>query len=161
MSSDKRGARRTGVHQLESVIVYRDRQDLAPADMARTLADKSGIYTLYSVVAVVRDASPSGLRLDIEGQGIMAGNLLEEGQRCVIQLPIGAQLPESPTLRERVVREKSDGNRTVRGYALLVKAECRWHERDGEHASAGFALAPENGDEVINVVRDRFSPEEQ
>lgn len=149
---EKRGATRAGVHQLEAVTVYRDRQDLLPDTMAQTLANNAGTYTLFSVVAVVRDASPSGLRLEISGQSIMAANLLDDGQRCVIELPLGPARLESPTLRQRVLRREGD-----RGYSLLVKAECRWHERDGDHANAGFALSPENGEEVISFLRERFS----
>ena len=141
---------RTEVQKVELVTVYRDRKDMSYDEAVETLVHAAAVYNLFSVVAVVRDASQQGLGLKFEGQQLMAQNVLRNQERYILKLTLpNAALPMPVT--QAFLRP--EGNY----HYLLLKVVCRWHNPSAEGVSkAGFELADNNEPDVAQFVKEYF-----
>lgn len=139
---------RTSVSRVELVTVFRDQHDLPYDKLLRRKEELSSIYTVFSVVALVRDISQEGLGIKFEGQQMMASNLLRSGENYIVKLTM--MLSEvTPDLAEYIKRE---GNY----FFLLLKMTCRWHEPTESISTAGFELRSANPEPLTEFVRDHF-----
>lgn len=138
-------------HRVELAIVYRDRKDLPYDEALQKLKERSDIYTIFSVVGLVRDISQKGLGIKFEGQQLMAKNMLQPGENYILKLSL--EPPEIPQdMRDYLKRE---GNY----HFLLVKAVCRWARTAGKVSTAGFELSDANDPDVVDFVMHHFGVE--
>jgi hypothetical protein len=148
METKKRRARTTA-GTFEVVTVYRDRKDLPYHEALSKLSERADLYTVFSVVAVVHDASEAGLGLRIEGQQLMAKNLLHPKERYILKLIVSRRaLPKNLT-RYLV----SEGSYSF----LLLRATCRWYKPAEATSAAGFEILETNPREVVEFVRSYFN----
>lgn len=144
--SDTRGAARNAVGRVEIVTVYRDRRHLPAGELLRQLDERAEVYTIFSVVGVVRDVSPQGLGISFEGQHLMGSNILRDGEHYVLKLAmLLSEVP--PEVRPFASVE---GSYTF----VALRAQCAWHQTKGKVSRAGFELLDSNPPEVLAFVRD-------
>lgn len=144
--SETRGAARSAVGRVEIVTVYRDRRHLPAAELLRQVDERAEVYTIFSVVAVVRDVSQHGLGISFEGQHLMGSNILRDGEQYVLKLTmLLSEVP--PEVRPFVSVE---GSYTF----VALRAQCAWHQTTGAVSRAGFELLDSNPPEVLAFVRD-------
>jgi hypothetical protein len=149
MTKTDRQAERTAIRRVELVTIFRDEQDL-PYD--RLVRDRdqllSSAYTLFSVVALLRDMSHEGLGIQFEGQQIMAANLLKPKENYVVKLTL--MLEEVPVSMAKYI--KGEGHYSM----VLLKATCRWHESKEGISTAGFVVRTANPSAVLGFIREHF-----
>lgn len=150
---DSRRAVRSAVRKLELVTVYRDRLDEGYEESIGRLANHPNVYTIFSVVAALRDVSSGGVSLTFKGQQLMASNILEPGQRYLLKLTM-AEADEDVAQLGSYLRRESNYS------YVLVKAICRWYQPSHETSAAGFQLTGSNPPEVSKFVRRHFKLED-
>jgi len=137
---------RTGAsNRIELVTVYRDRRDMLYDQAVIRARELPDFYTIFSVVAVLRDASAAGIGISFEGQQLMSRNILRPGERYLLRLtlpPMEVPATLSPFLQ-------SEGSY----FFVLLKATCRWYKPSEKLSTAGFALLDTNPPEVVDFVR--------
>ena len=149
----RREPRTVASNRIELVTVYRDRRDMLYDQAVIQARDLPDFYTIFSVVAVLRDASASGIGISFEGQQLMSRNILRPGERYLLRLtlpPLDIPASLSPFLL-------SEGSYVF----LLLKATCRWYKPSERQSMAGFTLLDTNPPDVVDFVRRHLEQQEE
>jgi len=139
-----RGERRNPSPRLEVVTIYR-----VPAS-GPARSPGAALHGMFTVVALVHDASEHGLGLEFEGQHIMADNLLRPGDRYLLKMTFSHQELEDAAAHPFLHPEGES-------YASLhLEATCRWFQ-PGAVSKVGFVVSPDEDPAVLAFVRERLS----
>jgi hypothetical protein len=147
----RREPRTVASNRIELVTVYRDRRDMLYDQAVIQARELPDFYTIFSVVAVLRDASSAGIGISFEGQQLMSRNILRPGERYLLRLTLPAMdIPASLT-----PFVQSEGSY----FFLMLKATCRWYKPSARLSTAGFALLDTNPPEVVDFVSRHLKEE--
>jgi hypothetical protein len=141
----QRRSARTTAATFEVVTVYRDRKGLPYDDAVKMLSAHSDLYAIFSVVAVVHDASEGGLGIRIEGQQLMAKNLMRPKERYILKLVVARGAAPKKLARYLV----TEGNYS----SLLLQVMCRWYRPTEGTSAAGLEILETNASDVLEFVR--------
>jgi hypothetical protein len=148
MSENKRSENRDRSHRIVKIVVYRDRRDLSYAQACLKLKEFSDLYSIFNVVALLRDVSPKGLGIQFEGQQLMSQNLLQPGEHYLLKIVFWTSDVPKPLLA--FLRPEGDD------FFLLVKAAYRWLRTSETISLAGFELAEITPPQIVDFVLDRL-----
>lgn len=146
----KRGSVRKPVYRFEMVTVFHDHEGYSYQQSIEKIDDDPLAYTVFNVVARLRDVSYAGMGIAFEGQQITAAASIKVGAPYLLQLPISRE-DVTDDLSSYVKREQ--GN-----HLIFIKAMCRWYDpKPTPFARVGFELSPHNPEAILDFVKRNFS----
>ncbi|MBN1945968.1 MAG: hypothetical protein JW797_09850 [Bradymonadales bacterium] len=152
LALDARQEPRTDIGKIETVGVYKNGLGLTYDQMFDKIEDPKSPYSLFNVVALLRDVSQNGFGIVFEGQQVLAGILLRPGHSYILKLTL-----IMPPVTQRIAPFfKLSENY----HYLMVMAVCRWHQQESGRSRAGFELLDSNPPEILQFLCDYFNLQE-